>query len=74
MGINSLVGQRNLQIIGNIYMIGKNSVYNLMRQENMIAAIRLTEIFLSTAIQGMKRVGTPSIEGIHFEKYLKLLL
>lgn len=47
---------------------------SLMRGEDLTAAIQLAETFLSAAIQDTDMEGTPTVAGVNFEKYLRLLL
>lgn len=47
---------------------------SIMRGDDILAGIQLAETFLSVAIQDTDKAGTAQIEGINFERYLKLLL
>lgn len=47
---------------------------SLMRGEDMATAIELAETFLSAAIRDTDMEGVPTVEGINFERYLRMLL
>lgn len=47
---------------------------SLMRGQNLEKSIQLAEAFLSEAIQNASLEQIPSIEGVNFEKYLRMLL
>ncbi|MFS0576161.1 pyridoxamine kinase [Sporosarcina sp. 179-K 3D1 HS] len=47
---------------------------SLMRGEDLEQAIRLAETFLTAAIQDTDAEGTPTVAGVNFERYLRLLL
>lgn len=47
---------------------------SIMRGNNISAGIQLAETFLTAAIQDTDKAGTPTIEGINFERHLRLLL
>ncbi|MBD7986227.1 pyridoxamine kinase [Sporosarcina sp. Sa2YVA2] len=47
---------------------------SIMRGESIPASIKLAEAFLQAAIEDTHAAGTPSVEGVHFENHLKLLL
>ncbi|BDH63171.1 pyridoxal kinase [Lysinibacillus sp. PLM2] len=47
---------------------------SLMRGEGLQKSLQLAQAFLTAAIHDSYLEGTPEIEGVNFEKYLKLLL
>lgn len=96
-GIHSPITQTDSRSIGNMYINGENTIYNIMpfngksysgtgdlfasvlmgsimRGDDILSGIQLAETFLSAAVQDTDEAGTAQIEGINFERYLKLLL
>ncbi|RKJ19044.1 pyridoxine kinase, partial [Butyricicoccus sp. 1XD8-22] len=47
---------------------------SLMRGEDLQKSLQLAQEFLTAAIHDTYLEGTPEVEGVNFEKYLKLLL
>lgn len=47
---------------------------SMMRGDTIPAAIKLAETFLAAAIQDTSKAGTPAVEGVNFETYLRMLL
>lgn len=46
---------------------------SMMRGESLEKSVQLAEAFLTAAIQDSSKEQVPSVEGVHFEKYLKML-
>ncbi|MDQ6599049.1 pyridoxamine kinase [Bacillus salipaludis] len=47
---------------------------SMMRGESLEKSVQLAEAFLTAAIQDSSKGQVPSVEGVNFEKYLKMLL